>query len=142
MNPASAKQIEDSFLSFFEKGQRVIGIETEADYQFALELLEQLMTKAEDRDGEPLLLLIDIVANAVESYENSLESIQCFNRDVDVIDPGVSILRVLFDQYGLTCSDLSEATASAKRALEQGLADAEFALSEIRRNRRAGKEDV
>lgn len=108
MNTATVMQIEDSFLSFFEKTQRALEIKTDDDYQFALDLLEQLMTKAEDREGEPLLHLIDIVADAIEGYENSLESIQRFDQEVDAIDPGVSTLRVLIDQYGLTYSDLKD----------------------------------
>ncbi len=108
MNTATVMQIEDSFLSFFEKTQRALEIKTDDDYQFALDLLEQLMTKAEDREGEPLLYLIDIVADAIEGYENSLESIQRFDQEVDALDPGVSTLRVLIDQYGLTYSDLKD----------------------------------
>lgn len=108
MNTATVMQIEDSFLSFFEKTQRALEIKTHDDYQFALDLLEQLMMKAEDREGEPLLHLIDIVADAIEDYENGLERIQRFDQDVDAIDPGVSTLRVLIDQYGLTYPDLKD----------------------------------
>lgn len=112
MNTATVMQIEDSFLSFFEKSQRALEIKTDDDYKFALELLEKLMTKAEDREGEPLLHLIDIVADSIEEYENSLESIQRFDNEVDAIDPGVSTLRVLIDQYGLTYTDLKEEIGS------------------------------
>jgi HTH-type transcriptional regulator/antitoxin HigA len=112
MNTATVMQIEDSFLSFFENAQRAIEIKTDDDYQFALDLLEQLMTKSEDREGEPLLHLIDIVAEAIEQYENSLESIQRYDQEVDSIDPGVSTLRVLIDQYDLTYSDLKDAIGS------------------------------
>ena len=108
MNTESVMQIEDSFLSFFEKTQRALEIKTDDDYQFALDLLEQLMMKTEDREGEPLLHLIGIVADAIAGYENSFESIQRFEREVDAIDPGISTLRVLIDQYGLTYSDLKE----------------------------------
>ncbi len=101
MNTERFKQIEDAFLSFFEKSQRALEIKTEDDYQFALDLLEQLMTKAEDRDGEPLLHLIDIVADAIEGYENSLESIQRYDKEVDAMDHHASMLRVLIDQYNL-----------------------------------------
>ena len=106
MNTESVMQIEDSFLSFFEKTQRALEIKTDDDYQFALDLLEQLMMKTEDQEGEPLLHLIDIVADATEGFENSLESIQRFDQEADSIDPSISTLRVLIDQYGLTYSDL------------------------------------
>ncbi|MCP3930785.1 MAG: helix-turn-helix domain-containing protein [Bacteroidetes bacterium] len=112
MNTATVTQIENSFLSFYENIQRVIEIDTDDDYQYALELLEQLMTKAEDREGEPLLHLMDIVADAIEQYEDRLESIKRYNRETDSIDPSVSTLRVLIDQYGLTYSDLKHEIGS------------------------------
>jgi HTH-type transcriptional regulator/antitoxin HigA len=112
MNTATVMKIEDSFLSFFETSQQAIEIKEDEDYQFALELLEQLMTKAEDREGEPLLYLIDIIAYAIEQYEDNLESVKRFVQKVDTIDPGVSTLRVLIDQYGLTYSDLKDEIGS------------------------------
>jgi len=112
MNTATVMQIEDSFLSFFEQSHRAIEIKKKDDHQFALDLLEQLMTKAEDRDGEPLLHLIDIVSDAIETYEDNLESVSRYVQEIDSIDPGVSTLRVLIDQYGLTYSDLKNEIGS------------------------------
>lgn len=112
MNTATVTQIENSFLSFYENIQRAIEINTDDDYQYALELLEQLMTKAEDREGEPLLHLIDIVADAIGQYEDSLESIKLYNQETDSIDPSISTLRVLIDQYGLTYLDLKDEIGS------------------------------
>ncbi len=112
MNTATVTQIENSFLSFYENIQRAIEINTDDDYQYALELLEQLMTKAEDREGEPLLHLIDIVADAIEQYEDNLESIKLYNQETDSIDPSISTLRVLIDQYGLTYLDLKDEIGS------------------------------
>lgn len=112
MNTATVTQIENSFLSFYENIQRAIEINTDDDYQYALELLEQLMTKAEDREGEPLLHLIDIVADAIEQYEDSLESIKLYNQETDSIDPSISTLRVLIDQYGLAYLDLKDEIGS------------------------------
>ncbi len=112
MNVATAVKIENSFLSFYENIQPAVEIKTDEDYQFALELLEQLMSKAEDREGEPLLHLIDIVADSIEEYENSLESIQNYLQQTDSVDPGISILRVLIDQYNLTYKDLENEIGS------------------------------
>jgi HTH-type transcriptional regulator/antitoxin HigA len=112
MNTATVMQIEDSFLSFFEQSHRAIEIKEKDDYQFALDLLEQLMTKAEDREGEPLLHLIDIVSDAIETYEDNLESVSRYVREIDSVDPGVSTLRVLIDQYGLIYSGLKNEIGS------------------------------
>lgn len=112
MSTATLMQIEDSFLSFFEMSQRAIEVKTNEDYQFALDLLELLMDKVEDREGEPLLHLIDLVADAIKEYENNLTSIKRFDQEVAAIDPGVSALRVLIEQYGLTYADLKEEIGS------------------------------
>lgn len=112
MNTATAKKLESSFLSFFETAHRAIEIETEEDYEFALDLVEHLMTKAEDREGEPLLRMIDMVADSIEKYENSLESVSKFIQEVETVDAGVSTLRVLIDQHNLSYSDLKEEIGS------------------------------
>lgn len=112
MNTATAQKIEDSFLSFFETAHRAIKIENEADYEFALDLVEYLMTKAEDREGEPLLQIIDMIADSIEQYENSLESVRMYSRELDKIDPGISMLRLLIDQYQLSYADLKEEIGS------------------------------
>jgi len=112
MNTATARKLEASFLSFFETAHRAIEIETEEDYEFALDLVEHLMTKAEDRKGEPLLRMIDMVADAIEKYENRFEGVSIFLQEVEAGDPGVSTLRVLIDQHNLSYSDLKEEIGS------------------------------
>jgi HTH-type transcriptional regulator / antitoxin HigA len=112
MNTATVMQIETTFLAFYEKIQPALEIKTDEDHQYALDVLEQLMNKAEDREGEPLLHLIDIVADAIEEYEDNLESIKEFIQRADSVDPGVSTLRHLIDQYGLTYSDLKNEIGS------------------------------
>ena len=112
MNTVTVKKLEASFLSFFETAHRVIEIETEEDYEFALDLVEHLMTKAEDREEEPLLHMIDMVAVSIEKYENSLESVSDYIQEVEAVDPGVSTLRVLIDQYNLSYSDLKDEIGS------------------------------
>jgi len=118
MNTATAKKLEDSFLSFFETAHQVIEIETEEDYEFALDLVEHLMTKAEDREGEPLLRMIDMVAGSIEKYENSLERVSNYIQEVEAVDPGVSTLRVLIEQYNLSYSDL-KAEIGSKSLISQ-----------------------
>ena len=112
MNTAVAKQFTDSFLTFFNQSRRIFEINDEKDYQFALELIEHLMTKAEDRKGEPLLYMIDMVADSIEKYENSFEDIQEFMREVDALDPAASTLRVIIDQHKLSYADLEEEIGS------------------------------
>jgi HTH-type transcriptional regulator/antitoxin HigA len=112
MNIATAKKLEDSFLSFFETAHRAIEIETEEDYEFALDLVEHLMTKAEDREGEPLLRMIDMIAGSIDKYEKCLESMSRFSQEVEAVAPGVLTLRVLIDQHNLSYADLQEEIGS------------------------------
>lgn len=112
MNTATAQKIEDSFLSFFETAHRAIKIENEADYEFALDLVEYLMTKAEDKKDEPLLPMIDMIADSIEQYENSLETAREFEREVELMDPSISTLRLLIGQHQLSYADLKEEIGS------------------------------
>lgn len=112
MNTATAKKLETSFLSFYETAHRAIVIENEEDYVFALDLVEHLMKKAEDREGEPLLHMIDMVSESIAQYEKSIESVSTFIKEVENVDPGVSTLRVLIEQYNLSYSDLKEEIGS------------------------------
>lgn len=112
MKTSTARQLESSFLSFFETAHRAIEIKTEQDYQFALDLIEHLIEKAEDKEGEPLLHMVDLVADSIEKYEDSFEDMQEFMREVDALDPALSTLRIIIGQHKLTYSDLQEEIGS------------------------------
>lgn len=58
-------------------------IKTDEDYQAALEHLEQLMTIAKDREGEPLLDEINIVADAIEQYEKNIPSVKRYLKEME-----------------------------------------------------------
>ncbi len=70
------------------------------------------MEVAEDKKGEPLLHMIDLLADSIEKCEDSFEDMQEFMREVDALDPAVSTLRVIIDQNHLTYSDLKEEIGS------------------------------
>ena len=112
MNTAVANHFTDSFLTFFDQSRRIFEIKNEKDYLFAIELVEQLMENAEDRKGEPLLYLIDMVSDSIEKYEKSFENMQEFIREIDALDPAVSTLRVIITQHKLTYADLQEEIGS------------------------------
>lgn len=112
MNTSTARQLESSFLSFFETAHRAIEIKTEQDYLFALDLMEYLIEKAEDKEGEPLLHMIDLVADSIEKYEDSFEGMHEFMREVGALDPALSTLRVIIDQHKLTYLDLQDEIGS------------------------------
>lgn len=105
-------KFESAFLAFFDTARRAIDIETEEDYELALEVVEHLMMKAEDREGEPLLSMIDIIAGSIEKYESNIEEVTSFIKDVEAMEPGVSTLRLLISQHRLSYSDLEQEIGS------------------------------
>ncbi len=112
MDALTVDKFEAAFLTFFKTAHRAIDIETEKDYEFALEVLEHLMTKAEDNEGEPLLHMIDIIADSIEKYESSLDSVKNFVEEVEDMNPGVSMLRLLISQHGMSYADLESEIGS------------------------------
>ena len=77
-------------------------------YEQALELVESLLEEAEDSPDDSLNVVISILVDAIENYENKDEGLLEFeNRAMD-LPPDLGLLRVLMDQYGLGTSGLPE----------------------------------
>ncbi len=57
-------------------------IKNEEDYEQGLLMLDAVMSVAKDEEGEPLLPIIDIIADAVTAFEDQLPSVQAFGRSV------------------------------------------------------------
>jgi HTH-type transcriptional regulator/antitoxin HigA len=78
------------------------------DYEQALELVESFLEEAEDAPADSLNVIISILAEAIENYENKdVELLDFENRAMD-LPPDLALLRVLMDQYGLGTSSLPE----------------------------------
>jgi HTH-type transcriptional regulator/antitoxin HigA len=105
-NTSDAKNLTNSFFSFYEQANQFIDIKTKLDYERALDLVEHLMTTSEDTADNPILHLINLVAASIEKYENSFEEVVEFERDADALDPAISTLRVIMDQNNLAYADL------------------------------------
>jgi HTH-type transcriptional regulator/antitoxin HigA len=82
-------------------------IESEQDYQYALDMMDLLI---EDYDNQKLL--IDILANSIEQWEDRAEEFADFNATMKSLDSDVAVLRVLIDQYNLKAADLEEEIGS------------------------------
>ena len=111
-NTAEAKKLTNSFFSFYEQANQFIDIKSKKDYERALDLVEHLMTTSEDTADNPILHLINLVVASIEKYEDSLEDMIEFEKDVDALDPAVSTLRVIMDQNNLAYADLKEEIGS------------------------------
>ncbi|MEQ5814100.1 transcriptional regulator [Marinobacter sp. NFXS11] len=81
----------------------VAHIETQDDYERALELMDQLV---DDYDANRLL--IEVLAVSIERWEDQAAEFSDFNAAVAETDRGVAVLKTLMAQHGLGVADLPE----------------------------------
>lgn len=81
----------------------VAHIETQDDYERALELMDQLV---DDYDANKLL--IEILAVSIERWEDQATEFSDFNAAVAETDRGIAVLKTLMAQHGLGVADLPE----------------------------------
>lgn len=78
------------------------GIQGEEQYAEALMLVDHLLLNDPDNP------LLDLVCARITAWENSAPEFAEFNDMLASMPAGVSVIRVLMDQQGLTLSDLPE----------------------------------
>jgi len=78
-------------------------IETQNDYERALELMDQLVD-----DYEANRLLIEILSGSIERWEDQAPEFSDFNAAVAETDRGIAALKTLMAQHGLGVADLPE----------------------------------
>lgn len=81
----------------------VAHIETQDDYERALELMDQLVD-----DYAANKLLIEILAASIERWEDRAPEFSDFNAAVAETDRGIAVLKTLMAQHGLGVADLPE----------------------------------
>lgn len=81
----------------------VAHIETQDDYERALELMDQLV---DDYDANRLL--IEILAVSIERWEDQATEFSDFNAAVAETDRGIAVLKTMMAQHGLGVADLPE----------------------------------
>jgi HTH-type transcriptional regulator/antitoxin HigA len=101
-----------SFLGFASKATKILHIETQNDFEDALELIEHLFTQAKDSADDPLNDFINMISNAIEEYESKQEDIINFTKKANNISQESSVLRVLISQHMLTLSDFKNEIGS------------------------------
>jgi len=97
MNVAKLK--EQAKLLFANAGF-IAHIHNEEDYGAALDLMDELI---EDYDEQKPL--IEMLSISIEKWENESEEFTKFNKKIEVLDNGISVLRVLMDQHKLNTTD-------------------------------------
>lgn len=77
-----------------------LSIRTEADYNKALTVLNQLLDEVGDNQSHPLYNFLEVLGTLIESYEAD---------HVKILDvPGSEVLKYLMEEHGLSQADLPE----------------------------------
>ena len=89
--------------ALFEKAGFICRITNDLEYESAIALMEELI---EDYDYN--LPLIEILSNSIERWEDQAKSFSAFNKRIQKMDSGVSVLKLLMQQHNLGVADLPE----------------------------------
>jgi len=103
--------IFDAYQTFMAAAQPLMNIDTEEQYNTALETLECVLEFASDTLDDPLNPLIDMLSQAIERYESRSDPLMAFVDEAESIPVDIALLRTLMRQHHLTGSDLPEGPA-------------------------------
>ncbi|EAA7570446.1 TPA: helix-turn-helix domain-containing protein [Salmonella enterica subsp. enterica serovar Havana] len=78
------------------------GSTSRKDYEEAIKMVEYLV------EHEPDSPLVDMLAAKIDDYEDNAPEFAEFNARIATESHGISLLRILMDQYGLKQSDFEE----------------------------------
>jgi HTH-type transcriptional regulator/antitoxin HigA len=92
--------LKEQAKTLFSSASFITRICNEEDYESALELMDELI---EDYDEQKPL--IEILSISIEKWEEESEEFSEFNAQIASLDNGISVLRVLMDQYRLNTTD-------------------------------------
>jgi len=93
-------RLKEQAKSLFSSAGFLTHIHDEEDYESALALMDELI---EDYDEQKPL--IELLSLSIERWENESEEFSEFNANIESLDNGVSVLRVLMDQNKLNTTD-------------------------------------
>jgi len=92
--------IKDQAKTLFSSASFITHICNEQDYESALELMDELI---EDYDEQKPL--IEILSLSIEKWEEESDEFSKFNAQIESLDSGLSVLRVLMVQHKLNTND-------------------------------------
>ena len=95
--------IKEHASALFSSAGFIAHIVTDADYQSALELMDDLI-----EDYELHRSLIVVLSESIERWEDTADEFTQFNATFDGYDEGLSTLRAIIDQHQLKAVDLKE----------------------------------
>lgn len=95
-------------ISFAEAADPITHIKNNATYEKALLFVSALMDRAPDDPNSTLNGIIETISKSISEYENTLESVQEFEKSVSEIPADIAMLRLLMDQHELNGTDFPE----------------------------------
>lgn len=99
--------LKQKAVDFFAEASFVGRIHSEAEYEQALELMDELI-----EDYDKYLPLIEVLSVSIEKWEEESEYFSDFNKRIEALDDGAAILRTIMDQYHLKADDLKDELGS------------------------------
>lgn len=102
------KMILNKFKEFTHVAFPMLSIKSAAAYEDALTMVEHLMESVGDNDAPTENLLITLLQQAIQDFEDKNEELIAFENESINMSSDSAVLRVLIDQYRLTLSDLPE----------------------------------
>lgn len=104
----SSAAFKEACHTFAEAAAPYFPITDEAHYEEALALVDSLLAEAEDSRDDPLNVVIDLLARAIETYECQDEALTSFERNAMEQPADLAMLRTLMAQHQLGTADLPE----------------------------------
>ena len=95
-------------VSFAKAADPIMHIKDNATYEKALAFVSALMDRAPDDPNSALNGIIETISKSISEYENTLESVQEFEKAVSDMPVDISMLRLLMDQHELNGTDFPE----------------------------------
>lgn len=97
----SFENLKQEAVAFYASASFIHRIHNDGEYQQALALMDELID-----EYDRYLPLIEVLSVAIEKWEAESKEFAEFNQRIKELDGGVSVLRVLMDQYQLKADDL------------------------------------
>jgi HTH-type transcriptional regulator/antitoxin HigA len=108
----NAQKAIESFLDFSQEARPSLKIDNDQDYREAIAFLERLLERAEDREDDPLLPLIEMIGQRLHAYEMRRDEVRQFVAEAEGQDSSVAVLKLIMRQYQLGTADLQEEIGS------------------------------
>ena len=86
--------------SLFSMASFITHIDNDDDYESALALMDELIDDYDEQKP-----LIEILSASIARWEDESEEFTQFNKNIESLDNGLAVLRVLMDQHQLNTTD-------------------------------------